>query len=90
MGGAECELLEVQLHLGGAANAQRSSARAIRAMADAAFKDLDKRFDAIYAALGRPSPLTAHQRKYHRLKTTLKEEYPRPRDFDALKWPTLE
>jgi transposase len=29
--------------------------RAIRAMADAALKDLDKRFDAMYAALGRPS-----------------------------------
>lgn len=29
--------------------------RAIRAMADAALKDLDKRFDAMYAAQGRPS-----------------------------------
>jgi transposase len=29
--------------------------RAIRAMADAALKDLDERFDAMYAALGRPS-----------------------------------
>jgi transposase len=29
--------------------------RAIRAMADTALKDLSKRFDGIYAALGRPS-----------------------------------
>jgi transposase len=29
--------------------------RAIRTMADTALKDLDKRFDGMYAALGRPS-----------------------------------
>ena len=29
--------------------------RAVRAMADAALKDLDQRFDAMYAAQGRPS-----------------------------------
>ena len=29
--------------------------RALRAMADTALKDLSKRFDGIYAALGRPS-----------------------------------
>ena len=44
-----------QLHFGGTASAQRSSAAGDPRDGDTALKDLSKRFDGIYAALGRPS-----------------------------------
>jgi transposase len=48
-------VFDVQLHFGRTPGTEGSSAAVIRAMADAALKELDQRFAGMYAAMGRPS-----------------------------------
>ena len=45
----------VQLFVAGSAGAERSSLRAIRVMVDEVLAQLSRRFDAMYARVGRPS-----------------------------------
>lgn len=56
MRGADCEQSSMFSYISAERRVPKDHPlRAIRAMADAALKDLSERFDAMYAALGRPS-----------------------------------
>src|SRR5215468_6782473 len=56
MRGAECEQSSMFSYISAERRVPKDHPlRAVRAMADAALKDLDQRFDAMYAAQGRPS-----------------------------------
>src|SRR5271166_4453504 len=56
MRGADCEQSSMFSYISGVRRVPADHAlRAVREMADVALKDLDKGFEAMYAALGRPS-----------------------------------
>src|SRR5215471_6842937 len=56
MRGADCEQSSMFSYISAERRVPKDHPlRAVRAMADAALKDLDQRFDAMYAAQGRPS-----------------------------------